>query len=143
MSDALASIAAGRLDQRVYFQRPVHGEDASGAVVQDFVDDFPAWAEVLPLSGREPIVGRRLQGEVTHQVTVRGRADKTVTPDWRIRHGDRRYDIDHIVDESSHGVFLKIRCVEAILSPTAPTEQTFPVGDPASPAPAPAPGGGA
>lgn len=118
MPDLLTSTAAGTLDKRVALLRPVRATADTGErlptvwVVAAFV-----WAEILPTTGREPIAARRLIGEITHQVKVRGRMteqgqDWPPREDWRVRYQGRVFEVDHVLELAEQGAVLSLRCVE-------------------------------
>lgn len=158
MPELLSHIAAGNMDVRATFQRPSTIIDPAGGQVTRYEDDFPAWVEITPQTGREVIVAQRLEGEITHTVKCRARRDKTpygpggapagvgsggtvgVNFGYRIkinarRDGDleRYLDIDHILDSYEQGAVWIIRCVERPnrATPPAPEGAGDPEGTPA------------
>jgi len=57
----------------VYQEKQETGRGRSGQVLADWVDRFPVWASLRPLSGRETLYARSVGAETTHEVRARFR----------------------------------------------------------------------
>jgi SPP1 family predicted phage head-tail adaptor len=59
------------------------------------------WAEILPLTGQEQLLAQEHEQETTHKITMRHHDG--ITSDYRIRYGQRTFEIQSIVDvEEEH-----------------------------------------
>jgi SPP1 family predicted phage head-tail adaptor len=71
----MSAIGSGQLKHRVRIQQPGTLKDALGAPTQTWVDLATVWADIQPLSGREARIAERLSSRVSHQITLRYRAE--------------------------------------------------------------------
>jgi len=96
---------AGKLDQRVTLWRLSGGVDDWGAPLPDeLVAVGTVWASVQPLKGREYLAAMAAQSEVTTRITMRYRPG--VTPDLKVTHEGKQYEIESVIDTNSQGVEL-------------------------------------
>lgn len=105
---------AGRLNQRVTFQRKSGVLDAHGTEDQDAWSDMvTVWAGVEPISGREFFASRQTLSEITTRIVCRYSSEISgVTTKDRIQHGTRILDIRSIINPNSRGVELQFMCTE-------------------------------
>ena len=100
---------AGTLDQRVSLWRLSGGFDELG---QPLPDEWTlvgtVWACVQPLRGREYIAAQAALSEITTKVTMRHRPG--VTPDLKVTHEGRDYQIQSVIDPDSAGRELHLMC---------------------------------
>lgn len=82
---------AGQLRQRITIQQPTIVQDTFGEADVTWSTYIQAWASIEPLRGREALEAMSLQQEVTHRVRMRHRDG--VTPDMRISHDGRTFNI--------------------------------------------------
>ena len=100
---------AGKLDQRVTLWKLSGGTDAWGSPLPaELVALGTVWASVQPLNGREYIAAQAAQSEVTTRITMRYRPG--VTPDLKLTHEGRQYEIESVIDTNSAGVELVLMC---------------------------------
>lgn len=100
----------GELRSRVTFQVANEIDDGYGGKQVEWADRFNAWAYIEPLSGREYFDAMQTQTEISHRVIVRYRND--ITPDMRIKYGDRILEIEAVIDIGNQHRFLEILCRE-------------------------------
>ncbi len=100
----------GELRSRVTFQVANEIDDGYGGKQVEWADRFNAWAYIKPLSGREYFDAMQIQTEISHRVIVRYRND--ITPDMRIKYGDRILEIEAVIDIGNQHRFLEILCRE-------------------------------
>jgi head-tail adaptor len=91
-------MAAGRLRERLSFQKRTEVDDGFGNVVSGpFETQFTVSARVQPRMGSEPIIAQRLQGVQPVTITVRSSSDtRQITSAWRAvdaRDASRIYNI--------------------------------------------------
>ncbi len=90
---------AGKLDQRVTVERFTSTVDDWGTPIESWAPLFTCWAAVEPLVGREYIAAQALQSEVTTRIRMRFRP--WMTPQDRIVHEGRVYEIESVIDYRS------------------------------------------
>jgi SPP1 family predicted phage head-tail adaptor len=97
----------GPLRHRISLQRLTEGspnQDAGGVPDDSWVTLFSAWAEILPLRGRELIAAQQVNSEVTGTIRLRQNAGNTVTAKDRVLFGTRTFDILAAVNPRELGV---------------------------------------
>ena len=99
---------AGDLDQRVTVERYTSTEDELGQPIQSWAPLFTCWAAVEPLVGREYLAAMAAQSEVTTRITMRYMPG--VTPDLKVTHDGKQYEIESVIDTNSQGVELVLMC---------------------------------
>lgn len=97
----------GELSYRIIFQEPVKQDDGYGGKVISWQDKFKAWAAIEPISANERFALMSVQHEVSHRVYIRSRDD--VSPEMRIKYGNRIYEVKGILDL---GNYMEIICNE-------------------------------
>jgi SPP1 family predicted phage head-tail adaptor len=106
---------AGKLRQRIDFQKPVFTQDpVSGEMIKDWID---VWikvpASVEPLSAREFISAADTQAEVTARIGIRSRAGVNST--MRIIHRGKVYNIEGVLPDPKSGLeYLTLPCSEGV-----------------------------
>ena len=98
----MTSVAAGSLNQRVTFQRPLVAKDDHGAITQTWSDLMVVWAELKPLSGREERIAGRLSSALTHQITVRYQRlfdDPQQVAQLRVSYRGREFQVHSAINE--------------------------------------------
>ena len=103
---------AGNLRHRITFQRPVKSRDAMGAEILSWTHVGHSSAEVLDIGGREFFSNREDKSEIIVKITIRYRADIGV--EWRVIHGARTYNIEHLTNLQGRNHTLELRCSEVI-----------------------------
>jgi SPP1 family predicted phage head-tail adaptor len=108
---------AGRLRHEVDLQRVTVAPDAHGDQTKTWTTLATVRASIEPLSGREFLQASQVMSDVTVRIKVRGRPDIRLTPKDRVRHddpnhGERLFDIRHIVDWGGRGREWHLMCTE-------------------------------
>ena len=101
---------AGKLRHRVMLQEPIKAQNDVGEqeIVWRDIKEVPA--EVLELRGREYLSAREAHSELTTKIRIRHRTDVTV--EWRVTHGTRAYNVEHVVDPTGRRRELELLCSE-------------------------------
>lgn len=86
----------GKLRDRVLIQSPVRTPDGQGGFVLTWQDVDTVWATVRQLAGREYLLAQQLGTALSHEVSMRYRAD--VVPSWRLIHDGRVLDVHSIAN---------------------------------------------
>lgn len=74
-------------------------------------DIAEVWGSVEPISSREYFFAQANQAEVTHKIKMRYRPD--IGQGWQIRHRDRYYAVQSVIDIAGRRRFLELLCIEA------------------------------
>lgn len=105
---------AGRLHQRVTFQRRAAGENAFGESSGNWEDVATVWAGVEPIKGREYFAAQQTLSEVTAMIVCRYSSELSgITARDRIVHGSAVYDIKAPpIDVGSRHKELQFMCTQ-------------------------------
>ena len=102
---------AGRLRHRVKIQAPFK-DNAPGSGEITWNDYATVWASIEPLRGREFFEALQVNAEVTGKVIMRYLAG--VSPDMRILHGNRVFEILSIIDVEERHRELQLMVTERV-----------------------------
>ena len=109
-------INIGKLNKQIIIQyknvtRSSYGDETITWTTEDTV-----WASVQPLTlrQRESFVVQQNRAEVTHEIHMRYR--RNLTPEKRMKYGDRIFDIDSIINVNERDEELLIYATEHIRS---------------------------
>ncbi|MGL6245643.1 phage head closure protein [Pseudomonas sp.] len=106
-------IPAGKLNQRVTFQRKLVERNGLGEEVVTFADVCTVWAEVVPLRGREFFAAAQLQQAVDIRVRIRARSG--LAGDMRLLWREQPYDITAIIPGTErYAGLLEIMAVNGV-----------------------------
>lgn len=104
---------AGRLNQRITFQRRTESLNAYREDAGTWSDIVTVSAGVEPVSGKEFFSALQVQSDVTTRVVVRYSSDVSdITTKDRIEHGSNYYDIESILNVGSRNKELHFMCVQ-------------------------------
>lgn len=98
---------AGRLNERVTVQTKQATRDEYGAELITWVDSATVWMEVEPLNGREFLVARQGQSEITTRFRCRWRSGITTTTTrlvWRAQ----PFSVVEVIDRNAARTELEI-----------------------------------
>lgn len=90
--------------QRLALEAPVAAADGAGGSIVSWVLIAEVWAAIHPRSGHERVETGRIEGHVTHEITIRYRDG--VTSPQRLRLGARIFDIKSVIDAEEAHRFL-------------------------------------
>jgi SPP1 family predicted phage head-tail adaptor len=104
---------AGRLSNKVKFQRAVETANSFGEMIKTWEDIVEAWASVDPMRGGERFAALQVQANIDTRITVRWQsALSTLGPADRIVFGKKIYDIRAIINVHERNKELQIMCQE-------------------------------
>jgi SPP1 family predicted phage head-tail adaptor len=104
---------AGRLNQRVTFQRRTESLDAYREDTGTWADLVTVAAGVEPVSGKEFFAALQVQSDISTRVVCRYSSDVSgVTTKDRILHDSNYYDIESILNVGSRNKELQFMCVQ-------------------------------
>ena len=107
---------SGRLRHRIAVQKPgIEKDDYGSATQAPWEDIFTSWAEIKPMTGRERWANEHTINNATHSIRIRYR--NNVTPEMRVLHGSKVYQITGIpIDPDERRKELILTCVEIQIS---------------------------
>lgn len=79
-----------KLNKRVVLQLPEQTSDGMGGFTTEYIDTYPVWAAIWPVSAKQVIANEAITSVTSHRVRIRYRDD--VGSDWRIRYHDHKKD---------------------------------------------------
>jgi SPP1 family predicted phage head-tail adaptor len=100
-----ALINAGDLRHRVTIESPERTSDEAGGAAIEWQGVAAVWAAIWSRTAGEKFSFDRIAGTATHDIWIRYRSD--VTPDMRIRYGNRVFAILGAIDVDDRGRWLK------------------------------------
>ena len=84
--------------------------DGGGNKIPNWVDLATIWANVSPINGTETVIAEKRGQQLTHNVTIRYRAD--IKAKMRFMFNGRILDIQYIINANEENKELKIQCLE-------------------------------
>jgi SPP1 family predicted phage head-tail adaptor len=102
----------GRFRQRLSLEAPVETPDGAGGVSRSWVVLSPLWGELRPVSLSDVFDHDRLNGQVSHRITVRSRID--LTTKHRLKLGTRVFRILSHRTLDAYGRFTEILAEELL-----------------------------
>ena len=83
-----------------------------GEETVSWVDHATVWGKVEPLRGKEYFRSAQEQSDVSHRIWIRYR--KNVTPAWRIKWGNRIFEIESVINLREENRWLEIMAREFV-----------------------------
>lgn len=103
---------AGTLNKRVILQYATKVSDGMGGFTSSWVNAAIIWCAIWPTSARETIQSMKETMTISHRIRIRYRS--VLRPDWRVKFGNRFFNIVSIVNPSEKNELLDLMCREAI-----------------------------
>jgi len=86
--------------------------DSFGSEVESWSEVASVWASVETLKGREFFAMQKENAETTVRICIRYRTG--ISPDMRIKFGDKIYEINAIIDLEERHTELQLMCRELV-----------------------------
>ena len=102
----------GDLNKRIQIQYEVKSSDGMGGWDSTWTDACTCWAALWPISAKETI--QSMKETMTISMRIRIRYRSVLRPDWRIRFGNRFFNIVSIVNPEERNELLDLMCKEAV-----------------------------
>lgn len=102
----------GDLNKRITIQYPARVSDNMGSFTETWTDTGTVWAAMWPVSANEQIQSMQNSMVVTHKIRIRYRS--VLSPGWRLKFGNRYFNIVGIVNPNEKNEYLDIMAKEAI-----------------------------
>ena len=101
----------GMRRHRVWVESNHPAQASRGVVAPDnWIADFPKWARLEPLSGRELEYARQVVADATHKVTMLYTDE--ITTKNRLNYDGRIFSIEAIQDKEERRVEMTLICIE-------------------------------
>ena len=102
---------AGTLNKRITIQYATKVGDDMGGFIVSWVDAVTVWAALWPLSATESVKSMQTGMVVSHRVRIRYLS--VLRPSWRLKFGEKFYNIVSIINPSMKNEYLDILVKEA------------------------------
>ena len=103
---------SGDLNKYITIQHPTKASDGMGGFTETFTDADSIFAAIWPISATELVRSMQQTMEITHRIRIRYRS--AFRPDWRIKFGNRYFNIVSIINPNEKNELLDLMCREAI-----------------------------
>jgi len=101
---------AAKLRHRIALRSMQVTKSATGANIATPVEIASVWAAIEPVGGREAFRSGRETADLTHDVTIRYRAE--VTAANQVLHGERVFDVMRVIDVLERHRWMRLECRE-------------------------------
>ncbi len=109
-------MSSGRMNKKLFFQTKTETADDGGGVAVTYTDSFSTFGMIEPRSGKERVFAMRLEGDVTHIITMRYNPSRTISVDDRIQYrpatGTRTFNIKSVLNPDERNRYYRIAVVE-------------------------------
>ncbi|WP_066316958.1 phage head closure protein [Bacillus sp. FJAT-29814] len=105
-------INPGEFRHVISFQKKSGVQNSYGEKSNDWVDVIKSRAGIYPVSGKEFFAAETINSEVTHKVNLRYLSG--ITPDMRIKFGERFFSIISVINFQEKNIELQLLCKELI-----------------------------
>jgi SPP1 family predicted phage head-tail adaptor len=106
------SINPGELRHKIIFQKLENTQNNYGEPTEIWSEVFTTKAAIYPISGKEFYAAETVNSEVSHKVNIRYK--KGLSPNMRVKFGERLFSIISIINFQERNVELQIMCKELI-----------------------------
>lgn len=103
---------AGLLRNYITIQENKPTRDATGAVVDNWVEFAKLYANIKPINGREYFSAEKFNAQVDTEITVRFVSG--IKAEMRVLFGTRVYEIMYVYDRDERTREIKLFCFERI-----------------------------
>lgn len=104
---------AGRLSNKVEFQRCVETSNAFGEPIQTWGDLFTCWVAIEPLKGAERFSAMQVQSDVDTRIVTRWCQNlSSLNTKDRVKYGNKMYDIKAVLNINERDTELHVMCKE-------------------------------
>lgn len=106
---------AGRLNERVTFQRAVVGDDGYGNAITSWTDHLTVWADVRETLGKERVDAGRIEASATATVRIRSSAaSRGLTAADRMVARGATWNIRSVVPVGNDRAMLDLLCERGV-----------------------------
>jgi len=102
----------GDLNKQITLQYPTKVSDGMGGFTETWTDADTIWAAIWPISANELVRSMQQTMEISHRFRIRYR--NVLRPDWRIKYGNRYFNIVSIINPNEKNKLLDLMCKEEV-----------------------------
>ena len=102
----------GDLNKRMTIQYPTKVSDGMGNFTDTWNDSDTIWVALWPISATEVIRSMGAVMIISHRIRARYRRD--LRPSWRLRFGNRYFNIVSIINQGERNEYLDMMAKEAV-----------------------------
>ena len=100
----------GSLNKRVLIQYPTVVSDSMGGFTTTWADSDTIWAAIWPTSAKEQVQSMGVTMTITHRIRIRYRS--VLRASWRLKYGEKYYNIVSIVNPNMSNKMLDLMVKE-------------------------------
>ena len=101
----------GDMNKRIELQYTTKVPDGMGGFINSFVTTATVWAGIWPVSASEQVQAMQNVMTISHRIRIRYRS--VLKASWRIKYGERYFNIVSSVNPDEKCEYLDILCKEA------------------------------
>lgn len=101
----------GDLNKRITIQAPTRASDGMGNFTESWNDLATVWAAIWPMSANEYKQAMQNVMIVSHRIRIWYRS--AFKASWRIKFGNRYFNIVSIINQNEKNEYLDLMCKEA------------------------------
>lgn len=102
-----------KLRHRITFQKQTETQNDYGEEIKEWVNVVTVWASINPISAKEFFAAEKMNSEVSHKINLRYIRQHTITPDMRIKFGERYFElIGPPINFQERNIELQLLCKE-------------------------------
>ena len=105
---------AGNLRHQIELQTNTPTTNSFGEQIPVWTTQATVWASINPLAGREFVEAKQRKIDATVRIITRYRADMLPTPNWRVKFGNRIFDIDTVMNRNERNRTVDLMCREVM-----------------------------
>ena len=102
----------GSLNKRIMLQYTTKVSDDMGGFTSTWTNAATVWAAIWPISAREQVQSMKETMTISHRIRIRYRS--VLKPDWRVKFGNRYFNIVSIINQNEKNEMLDLMCKEAV-----------------------------
>ncbi len=102
----------GAMRHRIILEKVASIPDGMLGMEDSYSTVDTIWGEIVPLKGLEQIESMKEGVTITHRIKIRYRKD--IKGEWRIKFGDRYFNIISIVNVKERNEYLDLICKEEL-----------------------------
>ena len=104
---------SGKLNKKVKILKPAESSGDYGGTDLTFTEVFKRWAEVRPVSGREPYLNDQKIAQTDYVVTMRyDSKTKTINEQYQISYDGKILEIESIINVRETDKEIRFFCLE-------------------------------
>ena len=101
----------GDLNKRIEIQAATKASDLMGSFTETWGTIATVWAAIWPLSATETVQSMQTGMTISHRIRIRYRS--TFLPFWRLKFGNRYFNIVSILNPNEKNEYLDLMCKES------------------------------